>query len=385
MDRQYYKSLKKYLIIWGASVLALTLLFVTFYKREAEAGNRQRLELTTIYPQLEEEIINSQEYYERATNREILCLWAFCVLVLSVGSVLLYLWERSCEHKSKVLLREDIDAIVELLEQLRNDSFKSMPDTDLKTDELGKLGDAFREAGYYFADMRARLEHEENSTKALITDISHQLKTPLSSLRMSHELTVSESLTESERKEFLTQEEQEIHKLEVLLEELVKLSKLEGHMIQISPQSIGIRETITEAVNQVFMKAHAKNIEIQVEMEGDMPVLHDPKWTVEALSNVLDNAIKYSQKNTHILVNARKLQKLFVIDIVDEGMGIPAKELNNIYKRFYRGKDAERLVKEGAGVGLYLTRRILDEQMGTITASKNPSGGTIFRITLPLE
>ena len=100
--------------------------------------------------------------------------------------------------------------------------------------------------GYYFNSLKDKLDKEENSTKSLITDISHQLKTPLASLKMSHELTLSKDLSESERIEFLEQEDKEIAKLENLLAELVNLSRLENHMIQIKPERMSIKKTITE-------------------------------------------------------------------------------------------------------------------------------------------
>ena len=226
---------------------------------------------------------------------------------------------------------------------------------------------------------------EENNTKALITDISHQLKTPLASLRMSYELIRAEKLTDSERKEFEEKEEQEIRKLEVLLEELVNLSRLEHHMIQIKPEIKSFKKTLLDAINQVYMKAHGKKIELEVKMKEDILIRHDSKWTVEALANVLDNAIKYSEPESYIEVRVTRLTNNLLIEIEDEGIGIQEEELHLIFKRFYRGKEEAKLIKDGAGVGLYLTRSILEQQGGTIIGKRKSEHGTIFKITLPLE
>ena len=139
-------------------------------------------------------------------------------------------------------------------------------------------------AGAIFRRLKERLEQEENGTKSLITDISHQLKTPLASLRMSHELVAENRVTGEEQREFLEQESQELTKLEQLLNELVNLSRLETHMIQIHSLHESLKKTLTEAVSQIYMKARGKDISIQVEMDDDIVVNHDSKWTVEALN-----------------------------------------------------------------------------------------------------
>lgn len=245
--------------------------------------------------------------------------------------------------------------------------------------------DKLRDLGYYFSNLKERLKQEENSTKALITDISHQLKTPLASIRMSHELSLSSDLSEEERQLFVETETQEILKMEALLDELVKLSRLENSMIQIKSEKCSMKKTISEAVSQIYIKANAKNIEICVDMEHDVETLHDHKWTVEALVNILENAVKYSTQRTMININVSCLVNHVLIQVEDEGIGIPEGELHEIFKRFYRGSNAKDIVKEGAGVGLYLARSIIEQQGGTIVAKRNNGAGTIFQIMLPLS
>ena len=119
-------------------------------------------------------------------------------------------------------------------------------------------------------------------------------------------------------------------------------------------------------------------------MDEDQRVCHDAGWTEEAVANVLDNAVKYSGEHTVISVRVTELVRNALIEIEDEGIGIRTEELTRIYQRFYRGKEAEQITKEGAGVGLYLTRMILERQGGTISAKRKKGRGTVFRITLPL-
>lgn len=131
-------------------------------------------------------------------------------------------------------------------------------------------------------------------------------------------------------------------------------------------------------------KSLITDISIQVEMDDDIVVNHDSKWTVEALTNILENAVKYSPEHTTITVRTQELASNVLIEVEDEGMGIPAEELHKIYQRFYRGRKAKEQVKDGAGVGLYLARKIIEEQGGTIAAKRKAEKGMIFKVTLPL-
>ena len=121
---------------------------------------------------------------------------------------------------------------------------------------------------------------------------------------------------------------------------------------------------------------------VQVEMEEDFLILHDAHWTAEALTNVLDNAVKYAPAETKITIRVQSLVKHILIEIMDEGPGIPDKEKHKIYQRFYRGEHSGET--EGAGVGLYLARQILEEQKGSIMVKNNYPAGSRFQILLPM-
>lgn len=252
--------------------------------------------------------------------------------------------------------------------------------------ETGAVYRLYNKVEQLALSLQAKSETERRAREFLrdmISDISHQLKTPLASLRMSYELVTGEHISEGERREFLAQGEKEIQKLEELLEELVNLSRLETHMIAIKPVDASLKETIAEAVSQVYMKARNKEIAVCVEFEGDLTVSHDVRWTAEAFANVLENAVKYSGAHTTVTVRVIPLAKNVLIAVEDEGMGIAKEETAKIYQRFYRGTRAKELVKDGAGVGLYLTRMILERQGGTILAKRRAERGTVFQMTLP--
>lgn len=367
--------------------LSISILFLGRMSQERRLREEQRQELETIYPEIREELEENFEFYQKESMGENVKFLPVVLLVIIAFGALLFLVYRNEEKKKKELIQEAVEQIYEQLHRFHQGDFQilSWNEETNEQDCWGRIHEKLRELGYYFSDMKVRLSEEENNTKALITDISHQLKTPLASIRMCHDLSGSEALSQEERTEFLKTEAREIRKLEMLLDELVKLSRLESNMIRVKPERTGLKQTIREAVSQVFMKAYKKQMEISVEMENDIQVRHDRKWTVEALTNILENAVKYSGKGTGITIRVQRLLKNVLIEVEDEGMGIKEEELHKIFRRFYRGTQAKEQVKDGAGVGLYLARSIIEQQGGTILAKRKPEKGSIFNIIIPLE
>ena len=412
MDRKSNQKISAYLKACAVFVVVFSVFMLVLARYEISLERQRLISLVASHPELEAEIISLWEkpqenrsletmsaeemdkavhviedkYGYRINNMMSGKIWViFWGIGILAGVMIIGFGGYLKEHKKRAgaVSGENLKELHECLEQFRKGDYEAVPDYEGDSEEWMKLWESMRELGEYFTELRTRLQQEEDSTKTLITDISHQLKTPLASLRMSHELVMGSQLTEEEKDEFMEQEEKEIEKLEMLLSELVNLSRLEAQMIQIRPVSASLRETITAAVGQIYMKARSKHIDIQVEMDGDMEICHDVKWTEEAISNVLDNAVKYSGEHTRIMVRVIPLIKNVLIEIEDEGMGLKPEEITKVYQRFYRGVEAREKVKEGAGVGLYLTRMILERQGGTISAKRKIEKGTIFKITLP--
>lgn len=246
------------------------------------------------------------------------------------------------------------------------------------SEQLGRMGEAF-------GGLTEKLVEEKENTKGLVTDISHQLKTPVAALELSYELLQDESLTEKERQEFLERSGRELKRLAQLVETLSNLSRLETGMIHLSLKEAGLKETLIRAVNGIYVKAEKKQIEIELADFEEVKLVHDVKWTAEAICNVLDNAVKYSPAKTKIQIRVTPLVSYVFIEVKDEGIGIPKCEYPDIFKRFYRGKADAVEREEGAGVGLYLARKILEEQGGSIKAVQAPGGGTIMQMMLPKE
>ena len=141
------------------------------------------------------------------------------------------------------------------------------------------------------------LDKEKESIKELVTDISHQLKTPLASLKLYNTLLIEEELNDEDRMEFLKTNEMSINKLHNLIDSLVNISRLEASMINIKKENKSIKQTLTKAINSIKAKANQKNINIILEDFEDKEIPHDSKWTEESIFNVLENAVKYTNEN----------------------------------------------------------------------------------------
>lgn len=385
MDRKGKQKISFVCLTLGVIVLLVTIFFckVLYENRICE---EQKKELSTIYPALASELSENISYYTAKNIQTDFLIILATVILTVIALVGTYILLTSGYKRKITEVENEQNYIYEQLLHFQNGNADMLPlPKECGSPKFRDVYDKLRDLGYYFSNLKERLKQEENSTKALITDISHQLKTPLASIRMSHELSLSSDLSEEEKQSFMETETQEILKMEALLDELVKLSRLENSMIQIKSEKCSMKKTISEAVSQIYIKANAKNIEICVDMEHDVETLHDHKWTVEALVNILENAVKYSTQRTMININVSCLVNHVLIQVEDEGIGIPEGEVHEIFKRFYRGSNAKDIVKEGAGVGLYLARSIIEQQGGTIVAKRNNGAGTIFQIMLPLS
>lgn len=221
---------------------------------------------------------------------------------------------------------------------------------------------------------------EKNQTMELIADLSHQFKTPLANIIMNMEILQDASLDEDRRKEFLEHTKNQADKMQWLMADLLKASRLENGVIRFTAENTGIKETIAKALGAVYAQASSRNIEMVVEEFQDFDLYHNPKWTAEAMSNILENAIKYSPENSCIRIALSRLDIYTRITIIDEGIGIPENEYHLIFKRFYRGGKVEQ--QEGSGLGLYLAQLIVQCEGGYITVSSKVGKGSRFSVFL---
>lgn len=221
---------------------------------------------------------------------------------------------------------------------------------------------------------------EKNQVTELLSDLSHQLKTPLANIIMNMEILENEALGNEERKEFQKHTAAQAEKMQWLMQSLLKASRLENGMIDFPAENTGIKGTVAKAVEAVYAQAAGKQIEICTDEFQDFPLYHNPKWTAEALTNLLENAVKYSPEGSSVKIGISRLDIYTRISVSDEGIGIPETEYNQIFQRFYRGRAVEQ--EEGSGLGLYLAQLILRQEKGYITVASKVGKGSTFSVFL---
>ena len=226
-----------------------------------------------------------------------------------------------------------------------------------------------------------KVNHAKVEVEQMVSDITHQVKTPISNIRMYSDTIINNDLSKEQEKEFLNVISNQVDKLEFLMDSLTKMSKLETNMIVLNKESSKFMECIEKAKEQVIPLAENKNIQIRITGENCI-VQYDKKWTLEAICNILENAVKYTNKNGKIMINLEKLESFLKIDIIDNGIGIDEENISNIFKRFFRERKVHNI--EGVGIGLYLSKNIIENQNGYIKVKSKVNKGTTFSVFLPL-
>ncbi len=224
-----------------------------------------------------------------------------------------------------------------------------------------------------------KINLEREKIKELVTDISHQTKTPLTNIELYTQLLQEQNLDETSK--FLADEiQKQALKLEFLIQSLIKTSRLETGTLQFNPKSNSINNLIAKAVDQAEKRALKKNITVICSKESTTAIF-DLKWTVEALFNIIDNAVKYTNENGTITISVKSYELFACISIQDNGIGIAEEEQEKIFGRFNRGSNVSET--EGTGIGLYLSREIIEKQGGYIHLQSKLGEGSIFEIYLP--
>ena len=238
--------------------------------------------------------------------------------------------------------------------------------------------------GRLFAMMQEReksLDDEKQSLQEVVSDISHQVKTPMANLKMLSSTLLETELSGEQRPAFLTTMDGQIDKLDFLLSSMIKMSRLEIGALTFTKALTPLYETIAEAMGAVFLLADKKQMRIKVECDEGLYLPHDKKWTAEALFNILDNAVKYTPAGGQVSVQVTKMEMHIKIKITDTGRGIAEQYHSQIFKRFFREREVYSI--EGIGIGLSLARKIIMLQGGYIMVESSSGAGTTFSVYLP--
>lgn len=247
----------------------------------------------------------------------------------------------------------------------------------------GKLHIKLKRLYQILQDKTKQAQDDREQMQSLISDISHQVKTPVANLKMYNQILKERELTEQQKREFIELADSQIDKLDFLMQALVKMSRLENGIISFKMDKILCQQILADSLAQIMPLAERKNIGITVECPSHMHVVCDKKWTEEAVFNILDNAVKYTPLNGHIEISVSEWEFYTVISIKDDGMGITEEEQPLIFGRFYRMERNRQT--DGVGIGLYLSREIISGQGGYIKVRSESGNGAEFLINLRKE
>lgn len=227
----------------------------------------------------------------------------------------------------------------------------------------------------------SRTVSERDQVQTLIGDISHQTKTPIANLRLYSDLLAEQSGLPESAQMLADEIGRQSAKLDFLIQSLIKASRLENGIVQVSPETSAMDVLLESAALGVLKKAQNRSVTLIMDVPQNLSACFDLKWTAEALYNILDNALKYTPPGGEICVTAQAYELFCRIDVSDTGIGISEDEIPKIFSRFYRSSAVSQ--EEGVGIGLYLSREIITLQGGYIKVSSEPGKGSCFSVFLP--
>lgn len=230
---------------------------------------------------------------------------------------------------------------------------------------------------------RRNVDAERKELQTLVSDISHQVKTPVSNLKMVTDTLLTKDVSAQEQENFLQGIKEQVEKLDFLLQALVKSSRLETGTISLEKRVCRLFDTLAQAMGGIVYAAEKKEIAVSVDCPEYLTLSHDSKWTAEALFNLLDNAVKYTPAGGSISVSVVAWELYVEIKVTDTGKGISESNQAAIFRRFYREEEVHD--QQGVGIGLYLAREIVTRQGGYIKVISEPGQGSAFSIMLPVE
>lgn len=273
-----------------------------------------------------------------------------------------------------VSLSELTDTLIDLEEK------EIFPDTEDSV--LAKLQSKVIKQVRILKYQKQKAIQEQENIKGLVSDISHQLKTPIANLKMYSQFLEDDSLSEEKQREYKEIIRISVERLYFLTENMIKISRLESGLISLDREKQSLNETVLKAVKDVYFKARKKGIEIVYQETEEICIIHDRKWTAEAVFNLLDNGVKYAKEGNQIFLSIKKLGMFVEVSVEDENGAIPEEERSKIFTRFYRGSHGKN--QEGIGIGLYLSREIAMKQGGYMNL-KTTIKGNIFSLALYIE
>lgn len=390
------KTIKKYILsLIILLILNISLIFILnryeykmYTKNYNDKINSIISNIKNKYPDIEEsdiiEIINNEEDSEdilskygidsitkndKVNNKiRIISL----IIIITFDSLIILIFYLYDKNKSK-----KIKEITKMISKINNRQF-DIDINDFNEGELSILKNEISKTTIMLRQVADNSINDKLNLKDSLGDISHQLKTPLTSITiMIDNILDNPDMNEKTRKKFLINIKREILNINFLVMSLLKLSKFDANVVKFNKESVYLKDIIIESIKNVSMIKELKNITIKVSGDDNIKLLCDFKWQVESITNILKNSIEHTKEYGIVEVNYSENKLYTRILIKDNGKGIDNDDLPHIFDRFYKGKNGSN---DSFGIGLSLSKTIIEKEGGSITVKSTPNIGTIFTI-----
>lgn len=305
-------------------------------------------------------------------NKTIFVSYFIILLFIYLIICLVYLTIIINNDKRK---EKEINEVIKIIEEINNKNY-SFKMKDINEEDLSLLKNEIYKTTIMLNEISEISKKDKKELEESLEDISHQLKTPLTSiLIMIDTLLDDEDMDQNTREDFLRNMKREVMNINFLVKSILKLSRLDTNTVKFICKKESVKEIINEAILNVSLLSDLKNVKIEINL-SDLFITCDYKWQIEALTNILKNSVEHSYENNKVLIESSENNAYVKITIKDFGTGIAKEDINHIFERFYKGKDSDY---DSIGIGLALSKSIIEKQNGKISVESSDDG-TSFTI-----
>ena len=305
-------------------------------------------------------------------NKTIFVSYFIILLFIYLIICLVYLTIIINNNKKK---DKEINEVIKIIEEINNKNY-SFKMKDINEEDLSLLKNEIYKTTIMLNEISEISKKDKKELEESLEDISHQLKTPLTSiLIMIDTLLDDEYMDQNTREDFLRNMKREVMNINFLVKSILKLSRLDTNTVKFISKKESVKEIINEAILNVSLLSDLKNVKIETNL-SDSFINCDYKWQIEALTNILKNSVEHSYENNKVLIESSENNAYVKITIKDFGSGIAKEDINHIFERFYKGKDSDY---DSIGIGLALSKSIIEKQNGKISVESGENG-TTFKI-----
>ncbi len=263
---------------------------------------------------------------------------------------------------------KDIKDIIKCIEQINKKNYEIQIDS-ISEDELSILKNEIYKTTIMLKEAAENSSKDKLNLKKSLEDISHQLKTPLTSILVMLDNIIEDSnMEEKIRNDFIVDIKRNVLNINFLVQSLLKLSKFDANTVHFVKQENDLKTIVEESIKNVSTLCDLRNINIKLNIKENSKIICDDKWQIEALTNIIKNAIEHSKNNSNIIINIENNNVYSMIEVINFGEGIAKKDIKHIFERFYRGKNTKT---DSIGIGLALAKTIIEEDKGTISVESN--------------